>query len=268
MANDYGIVTSAWGKKDDELHLSEGVISIKIQGDTEFKNPGYCGDITFSNANDYKKFDYGIPKRTIASKKIKQTGTLKFKIFQVESNKIAFGSGAYIDNATVTDSTRAIFRSKDIQPLECSILIQSDTNDGRALDLYIRKGIITPESTELLFNSDDWNGLEINVDVVPDEAPLETNFSWPLLNAVETTGTATTATSEITVVSATGVSVGDYVYDSTGYLGEVTEIDSLDITIDETLDHAIDALTAVKFIDPDVINEDDIAFVQEKKIPS
>jgi hypothetical protein len=165
----------------------------------------------------------------------------------------------------VADSTRAILRSKSLAPLECSIIIQSEVNDGRSFDLYIRKGIITPETIDLVFNADDWNGVELAIEVVPDEQPLVTNFEWPCLNAIKLSGTNTSASKDITVSSTTGVSKGFYAYNSTGFLGIVDSVTTdSKITLDTNISAANSTAIDFKFIDPDKINEDDIAYTLEE----
>jgi hypothetical protein len=232
MSNSLNITASNFNFDSSKRFLGDVTVSIAIIDDQtkaagDFHSIGYCDpEKTFSSKRDYAEFVAGMPETVIAKDVTKITNTFKAKLKQFQAETFALVCGAYLDT-TGTDK-RVVFGTEIPAPLNCSMILSGKTKDGKAMELYIRKLQIAPETIDLAIGSKEYGTLNFEAAIVPDENPLVTNWSWPMRGlkiCPDDGATVDYDTKEISLASTTGWEVGMRVYSKTlGFLGIIESI--------------------------------------------
>lgn len=269
MANSLNITASNFGLDSGKRFIGDVSVSIRLIGDTgtTFYPIGYTEiEKSFESKRSYADFTSGIPEVIVAKDvvKIENTFSCKLRQFQAEVFALVCGAEYVTTGGGLGSGPRVIFGSDLPTPLECSLILSGETKDGDTLELYIRKCQITPETVKLALGSKEHASIDFSATVISDEHPHETNWDWPVIGEVESSDCDMTSTeTELTVANSSLVEIGMYAYsEGEGFIGIVTDVSTTGsdaVTIDRVAGHTTTGIV-MKFIDPDDIARDNIAF--------
>lgn len=264
MDNKPNIKPFDFGKSDKKLFEGDFEIHLKLHLDgwKEFVPVGYASDYSYKQEMQYKEFKTGNPKKTVAKKVSEVTRKIEAKLSQLEPENIAMLSGGKIDDSKVGEK-RITFGSESLPSLNASVVYYGKTFDDKPLSLYFRKVIISAEAFEII-TGDDWGGLSFIGEVVDDQQPLITNYSWPLEGVK--VGTGTTDSSDIILMGDTSdFEVGMIVVSKDGSVdSKIIEIDTDNsIKVAKAPSSSVTDLE-IKAYNPDDVKYDNSAFILQE----
>lgn len=262
MANELGLLPVNFKNDPGKLFVGDPIMKIKVLDDTgwtEFKKIGYAAiEKTFTIENEYAEYKAGIPERTIAKAVISAKQSFECKLNQLQAETIALLIQGIVE--TKSDYSRVFIGSQLPTAINIAIVLQGNTQDGKALDLYIRKAAMSTESIAVGLGGKEFGSLDFKADVLVDDDPLGHNFDWPVLGEIATTATITASDDDITVASATGISEGMLVFGA-GIPESVTvkSIASSVVTLSSNATTS-GSLVPVKFVTEENLLKSDAAF--------
>lgn len=211
---------------------------------------------------EYAELLTNIPQVLADKAPIKRTYTFEADLVNLQLENLALCLNAYIDDAD--SNKRLIFGEQIPSTLEVSVILSGEQRDGKDLEIYIRKGQITPESVELMLGAPEFASIKFSVNMVPDEHPHRTNFTWPVMDDYTLSNVSSTGSATVTLASTTGVTAGDYLYSAAnGFWGIVSSfVADTSITLDRVV--AAESSVSVMGITPADILEDNIFFIEEE----
>lgn len=262
MANELNILPVNFGNNDDYLFLDDPIIYIKVLDDanwTTFKPLGYAElDKSFSQEKEYAEFKTGIPETLVAKKVIGVKRFFKCKIKQLQPETIALLSEGVIDDRTT--ETYVHIGSEAPTQIQLAIILKGKTENGKQLELRIRKAIPTSESVEIALGSKEYASMEFKAEVVVDAEPLVSNFDWACYGEKSTTASTTSGDDDITVASATGLTVGMLAFGAGIPEGaSIKTIVSSTVTLTANAT-ATGTLVPVKFVTEENMLKSDVAY--------
>lgn len=264
--NSSNITATNFGNDASKRFLGDVTVSIRLHGDTSntFYPIGYCDpEKSFSSKRDYAEFVSGMPEIVVAKDLTKITYSFKAKLKQFQAETFALACGSQIDSSQ--NAKRVLFGT-DLPPtLELSMILSGATKDGKTMELYVRKAQVTPETIEIALGSKEYGAIPFEAVIVADDHPLETNWDWPVFNEIECTGCSLGSTdTDITTSGTSELAVGMYAYtENAGFMGIIEELSTDGVTaVLDRVSGSTDSTADVKFVDPDDIAQDNIAFFE------
>jgi len=262
MSNEYNIAPANFAKNDEFLFLDDPEIWVKVLGDvawTDFKPLGYAEiEKSFKQEKEYAEFRTGIPETLIAKKVVSVKRFFECKIKQLQPETLALLQEGIIED-NVTEKYVHIGSDSPTQ-IQLAFIIKGKTNNGKNLELRIRKAIPTTESVDIALGAKEYAAMDFKAEVVVDEDPLGNNFTWRCLGEKSTTASIISADDDITVASATGLAVGMLAYGAGIPAGAtIKTIVSLVVTLTANAT-ASGTLVPVKFVTPEDSLKSDVAY--------
>lgn len=207
MSNELNVAPANFSNNDDNLFLDDPEVWIKVLDDvawTEFKPFGYAElEKSFSEENGYAEFRTGIPEMLIAKKRISTKRTFECKLKQLQPETLAILQTAVIE--TGTGETYVHIGSEAPTQIKLAMILKGKNNAGKDVELRLRKVLPTTETIKVALGSKEFASLDFKGEVVVDDDPLASNFSWRCNGEKSTTATISSADDDITVASATGI---------------------------------------------------------------
>lgn len=262
MSNELNVLPANFANNDDYLFLDDPELWIKVLDDTawtEFKPFGYAElEKSFSEENGYAEFRTGIPETLIAKKRISTKRTFECKLKQIQPETLAILQTAVIETGTGEDYVH--IGSEAPSQIKLAMILKGKNNVGKNVELRIRKALPSTETIKIALGSKEYASLDFKCEIVVDDEPLVSNFSWRCNGQVVTTATATLASPDITVNEATGVVEGMLAYGDGIPVGTtVKSIASKVITLSANTTKA-GTLVPVKFVTRDKMLSSDVAY--------
>jgi len=207
MSNELNVAPANFSKNDDNLFLDDPEVWIKVLDDpawTDFKPFGYAElEKSFSEENGYAEFRTGIPELLIAKKRISTKRTFECKLKQLQPETLAILQTAVIESGT--DETYVHIGSEAPTQIKLAMILKGKNNAGKAVELRLRKVLPSTETIKVALGSKEYAALDFKGEVVVDDDPLASNFSWRCNGEISTTATTVSADDDITVASPTGI---------------------------------------------------------------
>ncbi len=262
--NELNILPADFGKNPGDLFLDDPEIWIKILNDTnwtEFKPLGYAQvEKSFSIEKEYAEFRTGIPETLVDKALVSVKRFFSCNIAQLQPETIALITDGIIE--TGSTETRVFYGTDTPASIALAIILKGKKRDGKALELRIRKALMSSESVELALGSKEFGGMEFKVEVVEDENPLESNPTWKILGEVNDSAT-NLITSPILTLSAANADIkagmtayGDGIPEGAKVLTNVTT----SVTLDKDIPLAKTTARAVRFINDADIAKANVAY--------
>lgn len=262
MSNELNVLPVNFANNDDYLFLDDPEVWIKVLDDvnwTEFKPFGYAElEKSFNEENGYAEFKTGIPESLIAKKRISTKRTFECKLKQIQPETLAILQTAVIETGTTEDYVHV--GSEAPTQIKLAIILKGKNNVGKAVELRIRKALPSTESIKIALGSKEFASLDFKAEIVVDDDPLVSNFSWRCNGEISTTATTTSADDDITVASATGIVVDMLVFGAGIPAGTtVKSILSSAVTLSANAT-ASGTLVPVKFVSREDMLKSDVAY--------
>jgi hypothetical protein len=262
MSNEYNIAPANFAKNDDFLFLDDPEMHIKVLNDvawTDFKPFGYAElEKSFNTEKKYAEFRTGIPEVLVAKKPISVDRSFECKLKQLQPETLALLQEGVIE--TGSGENYVHIGSESPTQLQLAIILKGKTLNGKNLELRIRKLIPTVESVKIALGSKEFASMDFKGEVVVDEDPLLSNFTWRCYGEKSTTATTVSANAAITVASATGLAVGMRAYGAGIPEGsKILTIVTTTVTLDKNCT-AAGTLVPVKFVDETEMVKSDVAY--------
>lgn len=207
MSNELNILPVNFAKNDDYLFLDDPEVWIKVLDDvawTDFKPFGYAElEKSFNEENGYAEFKTGIPETLVAKKRISTKRTFECKLKQIQPETLAILQTAVIETGATEDYVH--IGSESPTQIKLAIILKGKNNIGKNVELRIRKALPSTETIKIALGSKDFASLDFKAEIVVDEDPLTSNFSWKCFGEKSTTATITSGDDDITVASPSGI---------------------------------------------------------------
>jgi hypothetical protein len=211
---------------------------------------------------EYAELFTGIPQVLADKAPTKRVYTFEADLVNLQIENLALCLNAYIDDSGA--NKRLIFGENIPATLEVCLILSGEQRDGKDLDIYIRKGQITPEAVELMLGAPEFASVKFTTNIVPDPHPHRTNFDWPVKDDYDLASVTSDGTTTVLLADTTEATVGDYLYsEAGGFWGIIVSIvTDTSITLDRTV--AAESAVAVIGITPADILNDNVFYFEEE----
>jgi len=204
MGNNLNITPANFGLDDDKAFLHDPAVYIKVlddDADDDFHALGYLKlDKNWSQNMEYAELTANIPEETIRKDAVKQTFMLEGALKQIQPETIALLSQRYIDDSG-SGYTRVIMGSKLPSPVFVSVELITQTVDGKALKLRIRKGQITAEDFQMILGAKEHAEVPFKIQALKDTDPYGNNPDWDYYGNKSITADTTSSDATLSSVS-------------------------------------------------------------------
>src|SRR4030042_1606889 len=156
MANNLNIDTSKFGNDDNYFFLHDPALYLDFHDGNGEKGLGYLdAEKTLRQAQEYAKFQTGIPKQEIRRDIISQELTFEGTLKQLQPETLALIMQRRYSSTDLTWN-RVIIGSEVPAAVFPSCILIGKTVDAKELRFYIRRLQITAEDLEIILGGDDY----------------------------------------------------------------------------------------------------------------